>query len=45
MAPKNPYSGPAREQHPVEVTKTWANAVTPSPTPLPGTTTKTTPTK
>jgi hypothetical protein len=45
MGPKNPYSGPARKQHPVEVTKTWPNAVTPSPTLLPGKTTKTTPTK
>jgi hypothetical protein len=42
---KNPYSSPAREQHPVEVTKVWPNQVTPSPTPLPGKTTKTTPTK
>jgi hypothetical protein len=45
VADKNPYSSPAREQHPVEVTKVWPNQVTPSPTPLPGTTTKTTPTK
>jgi hypothetical protein len=44
VAPKNPYSSPAREQHPVEVTKVWPNAPLPSPTPLPGKTTETTPT-
>jgi hypothetical protein len=46
MANQNPYSTPARQQHPTEVTKVWPNAVTPtSSTPLPATTTKTTPTK
>ena len=47
MAKKTPgpYDTPAREQHPTEVVKSWPNAVTPSTTPLPGTTTKTTPTK
>jgi hypothetical protein len=35
MTEKNPYSTPAREQHPVEVTKVWPNAVTPSSTPSP----------
>jgi hypothetical protein len=45
VAAKNPYSTPNREQHPVEVTKVWPNAVTPSPTPLPATTSKKSPTK
>ena len=45
MAEKNPYSGPGREQHPIEVTKVWPNAVMPSTTPLPGQTSKKTPTK
>jgi hypothetical protein len=45
MAPKNPYSTPAREQNTPTVTKVWPNQVTPSPTPLPGKTTKRTPTK
>lgn len=33
--PKNPYSTPAREQHPVETTKTWPNAPVKAPTQLP----------
>jgi hypothetical protein len=45
VATEKPYSGPAREQHPVEVSKTWPNQLTPSPTQLPGQTSKTTPTK
>jgi hypothetical protein len=45
VAPKNPYSSPAREQHPVEVTKVWPNQVKPSPTPLPGKSTKKSPTE
>jgi hypothetical protein len=45
MAKQNPYSTPARQQHPTVLVKVWPNAVTPSPTPLPGQTSKTTPTK
>jgi hypothetical protein len=43
MASSKTPSDSRREQHPVEVTKVWPNAVTPSPTPLPGQTTKTSP--
>jgi hypothetical protein len=46
MSKQNPYNAAVREQHPIVIVKTWPNAVTPtSSTPLPGTTTKTTPTK
>ena len=45
MAPTpNPANDERRAQHPVEVTKVWPNAVTPSTTPLPGATTKKSPT-
>ena len=44
MASSKKPSDPRREQHPVVVTKVWPNAVTPSPTPLPGQTSKKSPT-
>jgi hypothetical protein len=45
MADKNPYSSPGREQHGPAQVKEWPAKVLPAPQPLPGQSTKKSPTK